>query len=380
MFRHLSNRYLGSSINANGSHIEPSAQGSPLRATGERSPLPLVWLVLVFGLGVFGAHADETGASPVSVERRAYLMGTTCTVTLVAGSRPEGLAAAEAAFAAIAQTEDQLSTWRDDTVLARLNRSTIDTPFRVAPNLYRLLERLEEFRDSTGGAFDPASGHLLEAWDVRGAGRTPSSKDRARAAAASGMDLLRLEEATSTVTRLAPGPRMDAGAFGKGEALARASEALRDRGFSRWSIDFGGQVVVGPDSIDGMVSIADPNRRDRAVGRLRLRGLSAATSTQSERPGHIIDPRTGDRAPAFGSVTVVSTDPLVADALSTALFVLGPDAGLALAGEHPDLEALYLLKAPDGLRARMTPGMGELLLELDIPIALNNDALSGKEL
>ena len=151
------------------------------------------------------------------------------------------------------------------------------------------------------------------------------------------------------------------------KALVRAADVLRARDLSNFSIDFGGQVLIGSGAIDDGVSIADPGQRDRSLGRLRLRGLSAATSTQSVRSGHLVDPRTGSRAEAFGSVTAVSSDPLLADALSTALFVLGPDAGLKVAGEHPDLEALYLVQTPEGLRARMTPGMRALLVTLDIP-------------
>ena len=316
---------------------------------------------------VLAASANGSPTAGVRVERRAYLMGTTCTIVIVAPDRSTGLAAAEAAFAEIARSEDRLSTWRDDTVLARLNRFPVGKPFSLDARMFDLFVRLRELRDSSGGGFDPASGRLLEAWDVRGAGRVPTRDERAAALAGGGMNLLRLDAAASTVTRLAPGVLLDAGAFGKGEALARAAEELRDRGLSRFSIDFGGQVSVGSDTTGEGIAIADPRQRDRPVGRFRLNGLSAATSTQSERPGHILDPRTGQRAAAFGSVTAVSPDPLVADAMSTAMFVLGPEAGLQLAEERPDLEALFLMQTPAGLRARMTPGMRELIVTLDIP-------------
>jgi len=105
------------------------------------------------------------------------------------------------------------------------------------------------------------------------------------------------------------------------------------------------------------------------VATLLLRDRSAATTGASERyvkidgrrVGHVLDPRSGAPVPAWGSVTVVAADPLAADALSTALFVLGPEAGLAWAMRHDGVEALFLVTGSEGVRARWTPGLDTLL-------------------
>jgi FAD:protein FMN transferase len=123
------------------------------------------------------------------------------------------------------------------------------------------------------------------------------------------------------------------------------------------------------------VAVAHPRDRTRAVAAIRLKNASASTSGNSERGltvdgrrvGHILDPRTGEPAPDFGSVTVVAPDGLTADVLSTAFFVLGPEEGLAMSqrlrAEGVAHEALFLIEGEKGLplRVSMSPGMRRLV-------------------
>ena len=318
------------------------------------------------------APAPHPGnATGVSVERRFGAMGTECVIAGRAASRDAGLAAIEAARGAIAAVDGLLSTWRPDTDLARLNGAPPGTPHPLSPELLGILLEVARLRAETGGTFDPAVGSLVEAWGLRSAGRIPTAAELARARAATGLHLLVLDPAARTATRLAPGPILDPGAFGKGEALARAGAALDQAGLRDWSIDFGGQVFCGGGS-ECEADIAHPRHRDRSVGRLRLAAASASSSGNAEqarqvgerRIGHILDPRTGEPAPDFGSVTVVCPDPLRADALSTALFVMGPEQGLPFAAGLRDCEALFLVAddggephwlATDGFAALLVP-------------------------
>lgn len=304
--------------------------------------------------------SQATGA--VAVTRQAYLMGTLCTISGEAPDRPAGLRAMESAFQAIALREALLSTWREDTALTLLNRQPLEAPLVIDAELLGILGQVEEYWRLCGGAFDPAIGRLVEAYGLRGPGRLPGRDELDAARAASGMGLLLLDPAAGTVLRRAPGPILDAGGFGKGEALAHAAAALRESDLRNWLIDFGGQILVDPHGGPRAIQVADPGRRGRPVAEIRLPGgMSAATSAASERPGHILDPRTGRPAADFGSVTVVSRDPLRADAFSTALFVLGPEEGLALAEELENLEALFLVRDAAGLWLRRTAGMAALL-------------------
>ncbi len=134
---------------------------------------------------------------------------------------------------------------------------------------------------------------------------------------------------------------MDAGAFGKGLALREAAEALRSAG-GTGVLNFGGQVAAV--SRPAVIGVADPADRDRQVAELVLLDASAATSGLSERYievngeryGHVLDPRTGWPVRPWGSVTVVAEDPMVADLLSTALFVMGAEAALEWSADRAE--------------------------------------------
>ncbi|MCZ6833409.1 MAG: FAD:protein FMN transferase, partial [Acidobacteria bacterium] len=229
--------------------------------------------------------------APDAVQREAYLMGTLCTIQGVASRRDQGLAAIEAGFSAIEATEALLSTWRTDTPLARLGRAQVGQAVEVPPALARLLAAARETWKQSGGGFDPAIGALVQAWDLRGPGRVPTPAELARALASSGMDRVVVDTSRATVTLKAAGLSFDAGGFGKGAGLARAGDALTRKGLRNWLIDFGGQVLVDPDGPGRDIPIAHPRDRARPVAILHLRGLSAATSSQGQRPGHILDPR-----------------------------------------------------------------------------------------
>ncbi|MGH9360986.1 MAG: FAD:protein FMN transferase, partial [Thermoanaerobaculia bacterium] len=179
---------------------------------------------------------------------------------------------------------------------------------------------------------------------------------------AGGMDRLRL--LPTAAVRLRPGAVIEEGGFGKGAGLALAVDALRASPEVRSAaLDLGGQLAfVGNARREAL--IADPRRRDRPVLALTVEGGSVSTSGDSERPGHLLDPRSGVPAEDFGSLTVWTVDPLRADCLSTGLFVLGPEQAVAWAAAHPDVEVLALVAEGKGLRALATPGLAGRLRPL----------------
>lgn len=311
-----------------------------------------------------------------TVEREIVVMGTRLRGVVLAISASSGFSALEAAFSEVRRVDRLVSSWREDSDLSRVNRSRPDVPVEVPGELLELLATARAWTDRTFGAFDPAVGALIDAWDLRGTGRRPSCADLAQALAVSGRDAFRVDEKAGTVTRLLPGAWMTAGGFGKGAALRAAVEALVDSGVKAGLLDFGGQLVaVGskPAGSGWLVGVAHPGRREREVARLKLQDRAVATSGESERfvevegvrYGHILDPRTGIPVPAWGSVTVVAKDPLVADVLSTALFVMGPDRGSAWAEGLDEIGVLFLSEEGGGLEARWNAAMGPWLVELD---------------
>lgn len=304
------------------------------------------------------------------LERTVPLMGTVLRIEVEAPSRAAALAASERAIVALEATEARLSTWRDDSELARLNAAAVGEAMPLSRELADELDRAAWCSRVTEGAFDPAIGALLAAWDLRGAGRIPAPAEIAAALGSGGRGALELE-AGRAVKRV-PGLRLEEGGFGKGAGLDRALAALAEgEPGLRALLDLGGQLAVFGQG-EHRISIADPRDRGRPVLELTLAAGSASTSGNSEqgrtlngRPiGHLFDPRTGQPAPDFGSVTVLAPSALTADCLSTGLFVLGPERALAFAAAHPEVEVVVLETVPAGLRARASAGLAGRLRRL----------------
>jgi thiamine biosynthesis lipoprotein len=255
-------------------------------------------------------------------------MGTILEIDAI-GPRPEvAEQAVAAAFAAVEDVDRRLSNWRPDSELSRANVAGSGRPIAVSPATWRSLSRAFDVARETDGAFDPTV--------VAAAG-----------ARTIGWENVVLDSEGCTLAFDVAGGAIDSGGFGKGEALDRAVVELRRRGVVAARLNFGGQISVLGNRF-GEVSIAEPragSRRELCV--FRVEDASVSTSGVSERPGHVIDPRTGAAAPFAGSVTVVADNGLRADALSTALFVLGPEAGLELA-DRRSIAALFAIPRPAG--------------------------------
>lgn len=308
------------------------------------------------------ALAFQLTAAPVSdpgaAHREVMVMGTVLRGAVEAATPYQARTALERAVAEIEGWERLLSTWDPATPMSVANRAPVGAPVPLPTPLAAVLGEAVSWSSRTAGAFDPMVGALVDAWDLRGGGRTPDNDQLRDALARSGTGVIGIDGKNGTLARLTPGSWIDTGAFGKGAALRAAANTLRPFEVTKGTLDLGGQVlVVGTDPEPTPVAVSHPRDRTQSVASLALRsGWSAATSGNSERGidvdgrrlGHILDPRTGRPAPDWGSVTVVAADPLVADILSTALFVMGPDAGLAWAEARDDVGALFLVDNGDG--------------------------------
>lgn len=326
-------------------------------------------LALTFAAGSGGAQ-ERTAAASGEVERVVVAMGTSLQLRVSASDRATALRASEAAVRTIERTEQRLSTWRRDSELSRWHASPIGSGFAASAALCEDLRRADRWRVETAGAFDPAIGALVDAYDLRGAGRWPTPAALVDARRRCGMSHVTI--ATRSLRRDAA-VRLDAGAFGKGAALDAGAAAALAAGAETALLDFGGQQLLAGAAASRSLDVADPRDRARPALRLRIDGGSAATTGNSERGrrrdgrllGHVIDPRTGALAEDFGSVTVLAARAFDADCLSTACFVLGPAGAVALAEQLEGVEALALVVDGDtgalsvrfssGLRGRVTP-------------------------
>jgi len=267
-----------------------------------------------------------------SVTRARYLMGTICEITVADSPRAE--TQIDAAFAEAQRVENVLSTWRADSELSRLNR---EGGGRIDPELRELLETAADWSRRTGGAFNPLVRPLIDLWKTRGEGAVPGNNAIRAAISRTAIDNLRFEGNTVVLDH---GAQIEEGAFGKGYAIDRMMGVLRGLGAKSALINFGGQLAAYGEPRE--VSIADPADRGRPMVPLTLGDESLSTSSGSERSfviagrqfTHIIDPRSGEALPPRGSVSVVHRSALVADILSTALYVMGPEEGARWAREQ----------------------------------------------
>lgn len=332
-------------------------------------------------------------ATPLRVERARHLMGTTLSLTLEGEDEAALQDAADAAFQEVDRLERLLSNWREDSEVSRLNASAGEAPQTLSPELAELLETSLAWAARTDGAFDPAVEPLVDAYDLRGAGRWPSEAEQASALAASGSEHVRLDTAVPAAA-VAPGAGVDLGGIGKGYALDRAGAVLRERGIECALLNFGGQVLAlgAPQGEAGWtVPLASADARDRASVRLLLRDASASTSSQTERAlqvggrplGHVLDPRTGRPVEDWGSATAVATRAVDADAASTALLVMGPEAGSRWIASQAECAALFQSRAVSGSGIVMAGGHAGLLAaaaETETGSAAASDAPSNEEL
>ena len=296
--------------------------------------------------------SDET-----SIERARYLMGTLCFASTAAGDTARASAALNDALDEIARLERVMSLWGGDSELARFNRDAAERVVDLSSDLAAVLDSALFFARMTGGAFDPTIEPLARAWDLRGAGRVPDAQALAEARARVGWSGVVRGPGHPSARLARAGMGIDLDGIGKGFALDRARERLARAGARKAMINLGGELATlgGPH----LVTVADPARRLRPVLEVAVTDASVSTSGQTERSldaggtriGHVLDPRSGRPVSSDATVTVFCASATRADALSTALLVMGLERAGSFAGVHPDVGVLWLEPAGDTVRA-----------------------------
>ncbi|MDE2847417.1 MAG: FAD:protein FMN transferase [Gemmatimonadota bacterium] len=315
-------------------------------------------LLLISGLILLAEDRRE----PVRVERHLNLMGTTLVISVEAWDRRAAIDASEKALEALRRAEQRLSTWTNDSELARLNAAEAGRPVGISPELAADLAEARRWWIATGGAFDPGIGKLTEIWGLRSGGQKPTRALLVQTADIPGLEALGIDGPIAV--RRHPELIIDEGGFGKGAGLDDAVRMLEETDATAAMINLGGQVALFGAGKPVRFEVADPSDRQRVALTLTIERGAVATSGNSERHltvggsvySHILDPDSGMPVPDFGSLTVWTDDALAADCLSTGLYVLGPDRALEWAAEHDRVEILVLESFDGGIRARATTG------------------------
>jgi thiamine biosynthesis lipoprotein len=337
----------------------------------------LLALVLVVILGTVAARTFYGDRPHRLHEMAGASMGTTWSFKV---SLPEGAPTAwvdamrDTVQSRLDRIESSMSTWDSTSELSRFNRSPRTSATPLSRETIAVLAIAVEVGERSGGALDVTVGPLVEAWGFGPSGAEepgpppPSVLDSLRARV--GFDRLQVDVESGTATKSHPGVRVDLSAVAKGYAIDLAAEGALRMGATAFALEVGGEVRahgVRPDGSPWRVAVETPTPGARTIFRvLDLRDEAIATSgdyrnfyeIDGVRYGHILDPRSGLPVRWQGySVSVLHPEAARADAWATALSVLGPEDGLALA-ESLGLSVLFVVQVEGGRHeARFTSGM-----------------------
>lgn len=331
----------------------------------------VVCAVLLALLGACRSSSGEGSTAPVVVRRQQH-MSTEVTISVAAPESLEVLRAIEAAFAEVARLTGVLSEWHPESETSAVNHQAGAGPVQVSADTLAVLAAASDVSQASDGAFDATCGALVGLWDFRSPNpKLPSAEQIAARLPLVDHRQVELDPGARTVRLKRQGMRLTLGGIAKGYIVDRASAVLRQRGFPNHLISAGGDMFAAGRRGARRWTIGIYHPRDRrVVSKLALENQGAATSGNYERfviidgvrYHHILDPRTGRPVRGLSSVTVVADSAMLADAYATAVFVLGRDEGLALAGRqgfdvHAFDESFATFSTPT-LRSRLRPVAG----------------------
>ena len=290
--------------------------------------------------------------------------------------------AAAIVFAIFQQVDAEMSEWKDTSPLSAVNTNAGIAPLPVPDELRRVVARAIEIGDLTDGAFDCTWAALWGLWDFKAdTPRPPPDADIAARLPLIDYRAVRIDETAGTLYLPTPNMLIGLGGIAKGYALDRSAQALRQAGINSFLLSAGGQVLVGDPPASGTTTnntrgaglpardnnrdggFQAPNTRPWRIGirdprgettdffaTIDLTNTSLSTTGDYEkfflykgtRYHHVLDPRTGRPSQGVRSVTVISPDATLADALSTALMILGVERGLEIVESLPEVEAVFV--------------------------------------
>ena len=269
------------------------------------------------------------------------------------------LDAASTALDLVHELEQKLTVYREDSELSQINRLACHQSVSVDHELFELLLMSRELSLLTQGAFDPASGALIQLWrDCRQQARIPTQEEIDQALSQCSVLQVTFDSNEQTIRFPLSGIEFNLGAIGKGYAVDRAGECLSLRGVEHWLVHGGRSSIKAWGSHAGHdgwpIGLKNPLIPEKPFATVLLKNQAMATSGtavqwfrhEGRRYGHILDPRTGWPVESLLSVSVICADSAMADALSTAFFVLGVEKSLACCDNLPDSVGVIFFPLP----------------------------------
>lgn len=339
-------------------------------------------LVALAASGVFSPAGPATDV----VQRQAspMIMGTTCRLIAVGQEH-----LVEMAFAAgireLEAVDKAMSTYKADSEVSRFNAAAVGTEVSLSLPTLTVLRTAQALAQQTQGAFDVTMKPLETLWAQAEANDEWPTQDALRATLAKvGPTTIVLEE--STARKTVPGVAVSLDAIAKGYGIDRALEAMRRVGLQGGLVDVGGDLscfgrpldseqwqigVQSPWTDQEHIAILSPDRDDRNFAVCTSGNYRRYFTIKDRQYSHILDPRTGHPADAWSSVTVIAADAMTADGWATALSVLGPQQGLLVLRDQPDIEVLFVTGLPDLPEVRTSAGLRRFVRSSDARLKLD---------
>jgi thiamine biosynthesis lipoprotein len=314
-------------------------QSSTLTATPKRLPPSVT-------TGAAAGATTPPATLPPLYRTQRELMGTIWMVSVSGGDERAATAAANQALDEVARLENLMSEWIPESEISRVNAAAGEKPVKVGPDLLSCVKTSLEAARWSHGAYDISWAALRDLWDFSSSSKqTPPSPAtvKARLPLWNYRNIV-LDEKHGTLFLKKRGMQIGLGGIAKGYALDRAAELLQKAGFKDFMIFGGGQVLVHGLRGQRMWRVGIQHPRDSTYfAFVDVTDASVSTSGdyehsyfyQGTRYHHIIDPATGFPANQTASVTVIAKSALWADAVDTAVFVMGPEHGLQALAKTP---------------------------------------------
>lgn len=307
-------------------------------------------LVLMMESGCAGLSP----ASPSVVVKRTQMhMGTLVSITAVAPTDQAAHSAINAGFQEVKRLEQLLSTWIPGSELSLVNASAGIRPVPVSFETWEVVQRAKQAAGLTGGGFNIAIGPAVDAWRVTEGQRIPTETELNALHPLLDLQAVRADLHEQTLFLEKPGMRIDVGGIGKGYAADQAVIAMRKAGALAGVVALSGDIKTFgllPGGKKFPVGIQHPRKEGAVLVYIDLEDEAISTAGDYERfferdgvrYHHILDPKTLQPARGCQSVTVIAKEGIWADGLDTGIFVMGPERGMELVEQLPDIEAIIV--------------------------------------
>ena len=307
-----------------------------------------------------GGPIHNEGPNLVRADSGIHLvMGTFARILAITDDVATANQCIESALDAIDNVDNLMSDYKPNSEISRVNKYAFAQPVTVGPATFEVLEESIGISKLTDGAFDITVGPIVKLFrTAKNTGKAPAPEQIADAKAKVGYEKLVLNETERTVRFTVEGMSLDLGGIAKGYAVDKAIETMQKHGALGAMVDIGGDVRcfgTPPKGKDAWtIGLQDPNRQAGLLLKLKIADSAVATSgdyqqyaiINGKKQSHILDRKTGKSAHSLASVTIISQNATTADALATAVTVLGPKKGLDLIEGIPNTEAFLISAAP----------------------------------